>query len=225
MMDYQTAVRGAFFDIAGVAETPDEVAAQARYLDDGLLFLQEGKIIALLPWLEGEAFLHPLKGYVDLGIEEGAQLVVDGRGIQVAGHPHGFYLGGCLFDHVTEDMRIYREEIFGPVLVVVRARDFESALKLVNDHEYGNGTAIFTRDGETARSYSSRVQVGMVGINVPIPVPMAYHSFGGWKRSLFGDIHVHGMEGIHFYTRLKTVTSRWPTGVRAGADFHMPVMK
>ena len=166
-----------------------------------------------------------VKGYVDLGVDEGATLVVDGRGIEVAGHADGFYLGGCLFDHVTADMRIYQEEIFGPVLVVVRVPDFDSALALVNAHEYGNGTAIFTRDGDTARTYSSRVQVGMVGINVPIPVPMAFHSFGGWKRSLFGDVHMHGMEGVHFYTRLKTVTSRWPTGIRAGADFHMPTMK
>ena len=172
-----------------------------------------------------QAHFNRVKGYVDLGIEEGAQLVVDGRGIQVAGHPNGFYLGGCLFDHVTEDMRIYREEIFGPVLVVVRVPDFERALALVNAHEYGNGTAIFTRDGDTARSFASRVQVGMVGVNVPIPVPMAFHSFGGWKRSLFGDVHMHGMEGVHFYTKLKTVTSRWPTGIRAGADFHMPTMK
>jgi malonate-semialdehyde dehydrogenase (acetylating)/methylmalonate-semialdehyde dehydrogenase len=166
-----------------------------------------------------------VKGYVDLGVEEGAQLVVDGRDLTIAGHENGFFLGGCLFDRVTTDMRIYKEEIFGPVLCVVRAPDFETALKMVNDHEFGNGTAIFTRDGDTARTYATRVQVGMVGINVPIPVPMAFHSFGGWKRSLFGDIHVHGMEGIHFYTRLKTVTSRWPTGIRAGADFHMPTMK
>ena len=122
-------------------------------------------------------------------------------------------------------MRIYRDEIFGPVLCIVRMPDFESALALVNAHEYGNGTAIFTRDGDTARTYASRVQVGMVGVNVPIPVPMAFHSFGGWKRSLFGDIHMHGMEGVHFYTKLKTITSRWPTGIRAGADFHMPTMK
>ena len=172
-----------------------------------------------------QAHFDRVKGYVDLGIEEGAQLVVDGRDIQAAGHPNGFYLGGCLFDRVTEHMRIYREEIFGPVLVVVRVPDFERALALVNAHEYGNGTAIFTRDGDTARSFASRVQVGMVGVNVPIPVPMAFHSFGGWKRSLFGDVHMHGMEGVHFYTKLKTVTSRWPTGNRAGADFHMPTMK
>jgi malonate-semialdehyde dehydrogenase (acetylating)/methylmalonate-semialdehyde dehydrogenase len=171
------------------------------------------------------AHYERVRGYVDLGVAEGADLVVDGRGIEVSGHAGGFYLGGCLFDRVSSDMRIYREEIFGPVLVVVRAADFEQALDLVNGHEYGNGTAIFTRDGDTARTFSSRVQVGMVGINVPIPVPMAFHSFGGWKRSLFGDIHMHGMEGVHFYTRLKTVTSRWPTGIRAGADFHMPTMR
>jgi malonate-semialdehyde dehydrogenase (acetylating)/methylmalonate-semialdehyde dehydrogenase len=172
-----------------------------------------------------QAHYERVRGYVDLGVAEGAELVVDGRGIEVPGYPGGFYLGGCLFDRVSADMRIYREEIFGPVLVVVRAGDFEQALELVNAHEYGNGTAIFTRDGDTARTFSSRVQVGMVGVNVPIPVPMAFHSFGGWKRSLFGDIHMHGMEGVHFYTRLKTVTSRWPTGIRAGADFHMPTMK
>ena len=172
-----------------------------------------------------QAHYERVRGYVDLGVEEGAKLVVDGRDISVPGHPDGFYLGGCLFDAVTADMRIYREEIFGPVLVVVRAADFETALALVNAHEYGNGTAVFTRDGDTARTFAARVQVGMVGVNVPIPVPMAFHSFGGWKRSLFGDIHMHGMEGVHFYTKLKTVTSRWPTGIRAGADFHMPTMK
>ncbi|MCB1865020.1 MAG: CoA-acylating methylmalonate-semialdehyde dehydrogenase [Chromatiales bacterium] len=171
------------------------------------------------------AHFERVKGYVDLGVDEGAILVVDGRGIAVDGHPEGFYLGGCLFDRVTPDMRIYREEIFGPVLVVVRVADFEQALALVNAHEYGNGTAIFTRDGDSARSFSSRVQAGMVGVNVPIPVPMAFHSFGGWKRSLFGDLHMHGTEGVQFYTRLKTITSRWPTGIRAGADFHMPTMK
>jgi malonate-semialdehyde dehydrogenase (acetylating)/methylmalonate-semialdehyde dehydrogenase len=169
--------------------------------------------------------LQRVTNYVDSGVSEGASLVVDGRHAKVAGHENGFFLGGCLFDHVKRDMRIYREEIFGPVLCIVRVEDFDSALQLVNDHEYGNGTAIFTRDGDTARTFSSRVQAGMVGINVPIPVPMAYHSFGGWKRSLFGDVHMHGVEGVHFYTRLKTVTSRWPTGIRSGADFHMPTMK
>ena len=176
------------------------------------------------PLISGE-HLSKVKGYVDLGIEEGAELVVDGRSLSIEGHENGFYLGGCLFDKVDSNMRIYREEIFGPVLCVVRVPDFDTALQLVNDHEYGNGTAIFTRDGDTARTYSSQVQVGMIGINVPIPVPMAFHSFGGWKRSLFGDMHMHGMEGVHFYTRLKTTTSRWPTGIRTGADFHMPTMK
>jgi malonate-semialdehyde dehydrogenase (acetylating)/methylmalonate-semialdehyde dehydrogenase len=165
-----------------------------------------------------------VRSFVDLGVDEGATLLVDGRDLKVPGHEGGYFLGGCLFDHVTPEMRIYKEEIFGPVLVVVRVPDFESALKLVNDHEYGNGGAIFTREGDVARTFVSRVQVGMVGVNVPIPVPMAFHSFGGWKRSLFGDRHAYGMDGVGFYTRLKTVTSRWPTGIRAGAEFVMPTM-
>ena len=192
------------------------------------------KALKVGPGNDSEAEMGPLissehlskvKGYVDLGVEEGAELVVDGRGLSIDDHKDGFYLGGCLFDKVTREMRIYQDEIFGPVLCVVRVPDFDTALQLVNDHEYGNGTAIFTRDGDTARTYSSQVQVGMVGINVPIPVPMAFHSFGGWKHSLFGDMHMHGMEGVRFYTRLKTITSRWPTGIRTGADFHMPTMK
>lgn len=166
-----------------------------------------------------------VKGYVDLGVEEGAKLVVDGREIAVEGTANGYYLGGCLFDQVTAGMRIYKEEIFGPVLCVVRVPDFATALSMINAHEYGNGAAIFTRDGDTARAFGSQVQAGMVGINIPIPVPMAYHSFGGWKRSLFGDVHMHGTEGINFYTKLKTITSRWPTGIRAGAEFSMPTMK
>ncbi|MCX7043117.1 MAG: CoA-acylating methylmalonate-semialdehyde dehydrogenase [Gammaproteobacteria bacterium] len=166
-----------------------------------------------------------VQGYVDLGVAEGATLVVDGRNLKVPGHDAGFYLGGCLFDHVTPAMRIYREEIFGPVLCVMRVDDFAQALELVNQHEYGNGTAIFTRDGDCARQYAHQVQVGMVGINVPIPVPMAFHSFGGWKRSLFGPLHMHGPDGVRFYTRMKTITARWPTGIRAGAEFSMPTMK
>jgi malonate-semialdehyde dehydrogenase (acetylating)/methylmalonate-semialdehyde dehydrogenase len=169
--------------------------------------------------------LDRVRGYVDLGVQEGATLVVDGRGIRVTGHEQGYYLGPCLFDHVRPEMRIYREEIFGPVLCVIRAPDLESALALVNAHEFGNGTAIFTASGEAARSFAQRVQAGMVGVNVPIPVPMAFHSFGGWKRSLFGPLHVHGPDGVRFYTRLKTVTSRWPTSVQEGAQFVMPTMK
>jgi malonate-semialdehyde dehydrogenase (acetylating) / methylmalonate-semialdehyde dehydrogenase len=171
------------------------------------------------------AHLDKVCGYVARGVEEGAKLVVDGRGARVPGHERGFFLGGCLFDGVRPDMTIYREEIFGPVLAVVRAPDFDTAVDLVNRHEYGNGVAIFTRDGDAAREFSARVQAGMVGINVPIPVPMAFHSFGGWKRSLFGDHYMHGPEGVRFYTHLKTVTSRWPTGIRKGAEFVMPTMK
>ena len=169
--------------------------------------------------------LDKVRGYVDAGVAEGAKLVVDGRNFKAPqGYEAGFFLGGCLFDDVTPDMSIYREEIFGPVLCVVRAPDYRRALELVNTHEFGNGTAIFTRDGDAARAFAYGVQAGMVGINVPIPVPMAFHSFGGWKRSLFGDHHMHGAEGVRFYTRLKTVTARWPTGLRAGAEFVMPTM-
>ncbi|MDH5749421.1 MAG: CoA-acylating methylmalonate-semialdehyde dehydrogenase [Rhodospirillales bacterium] len=159
-------------------------------------------------------------GYIEKGLEKGAELVVDGRGLTLQGYENGYFLGGCLFDKVTPDMEIYTDEIFGPVLSVVRAKDYEEALGLVNDHEYGNGAAIFTRDGDAARDFTSRAKIGMIGVNVPIPVPVAYHSFGGWKRSLFGDHHIHGMEGVRFYTRLKTMTTRWPSGIRTGAEFH-----
>ncbi|HNO61756.1 MAG TPA: CoA-acylating methylmalonate-semialdehyde dehydrogenase [Plasticicumulans sp.] len=163
-------------------------------------------------------------GYIARGIEEGAEAVVDGRGLRIEGCEDGFFLGGTLFDRVRPDMAIWREEIFGPVLAIVRVPDYAAALALVNSHEYGNGAALFTRDGDTARHFTEHVSAGMVGINVPIPVPMAFHSFGGWKASLFGDHHVHGPEGVRFYTRLKTVTSRWPTGIRAGAQFAMPTL-
>ena len=148
--------------------------------------------------------------------------MVDGREFTLAGHEQGFFLGGCLFDRVTPEMRIYREEIFGPVLCVVRVPDLDAAIALINGHEFGNGTAIFTRSGNAAREFARRIEVGMVGINVPIPVPMAFHSFGGWKRSLFGDHSVHGPEGVRFYTRLKTVTARWPTDMVDGNSFIMP---
>jgi len=169
--------------------------------------------------------LDKVTGYVAAGVSEGAKLVVDGRAIKVPGFEKGFFIGGCLFDHVTPGMSIYREEIFGPVLSVVRVPDFDTAVDLINQHEYGNGVSIFTRDGDAAREFGLRVQIGMVGVNVPIPVPMAFHSFGGWKRSLFGDHYVHGPEGVRFYTHLKTITTRWPTGIRKGAEFVMPTMK
>src|SRR5215470_2861464 len=166
-----------------------------------------------------------VKGYVDTGVKEGAKLVVDGRGLKLQGYENGYYLGGCIFDQVKPEMRIYKEEIFGPVLTVVRVPDYNTAVGLVNGHEFGNGTAIFTRDGDAAREFASKINIGMVGINVPIPVPMAFYSFGGWKRSLFGDHHMHGPEGVRFYTRQKMVTSRWPTGIRAGAEYVMPTMR
>ena len=169
--------------------------------------------------------LEKVRGYVDSGVEQGAKLVVDGRGLKVPGFENGFYIGPCLFDNVKPAMKIYQEEIFGPVLSVVRVENFEQALELIHSHSFANGVSLFTRDGDSAREFASRIQVGMVGINVPIPVPMAFHSFGGWKDSLFGDHHIHGPEGVRFYTRYKAITQRWPKGIRAGAEFVMPTMK
>jgi malonate-semialdehyde dehydrogenase (acetylating)/methylmalonate-semialdehyde dehydrogenase len=169
--------------------------------------------------------LNKVKDYVDLGIKEGAKLVVDGRNFKLQGYENGNFMGGCLFDDVKPNMRIYKEEIFGPVLSVVRANDYEEAIRLPSEHEYGNGVAIFTRDGDTARDFVGRVQVGMVGVNFAIPVPLAYHTFGGWKRSGFGDLNQHGPDSIRFYTKTKTVTARWPSGVKEGAEFVIPTMK
>ena len=167
--------------------------------------------------------LTKVKGYVDIGVEEGASLEVDGRNFKLPGHEKGFFLGGCLFDNVTPGMRIYQEEIFGPVLCIVRVPDYASGIKLINEHQFGNGTSIFTRDGGLARDFSYNVQVGMVGINVPIPVPVASHSFGGWKNSLFGDMHAYGPEAVRFYTKVKAITSRWPKG-SINPEFMMPTM-
>lgn len=166
-----------------------------------------------------------IEAYIDAGIKAGAKLLVDGRGLEVSGHSNGFFLGGCLFDHVTPDMTIYREEIFGPVLCIVRVADFGAAIDLINGHEFGNGVSLFTSDGNTAREFSRRIEVGMVGINVPIPVPMAWHSFGGWKRSMFGDVHAYGEEGVRFYTRYKSIMQRWPETIGKGPEFSMPVSK
>ena len=171
------------------------------------------------------ALLDKVKGYVDSGVKEGAKLVVDGRNFKLQGYENGNFIGGCLFDEVTPDMKIYKEEIFGPVLSVVRAKDYEEAVRLPSEHEYGNGVAIFTRDGDTARDFTNRVQVGMVGVNFAIPVPLAYHTFGGWKRSGFGDLNQHGPDSIRFYTKTKTVTARWPSGTKEGAEFVIPTMK
>ncbi|MGY6645894.1 MAG: CoA-acylating methylmalonate-semialdehyde dehydrogenase [Salinarimonas sp.] len=172
-----------------------------------------------------KAHLDKIKDYVEIGVKEGATLAVDGRGFTMQGYENGFYMGGCLFDNVTKDMRIYKEEIFGPVLSVVRAKSFHEGLALANEHEFGNGVAIFTRDGDAARDFAAKVDVGMVGINVPIPVPIAYYTFGGWKRSGFGDLNQHGPDAIRFYTKTKTVTSRWPSGIKDGAEFVIPTMR
>ena len=169
--------------------------------------------------------LERIEGYIEIGVKEGAKLVVDGRGLKVPGHENGFFTGGTLIDHVTPQMRIYKEEIFGPVLSCVRVPDFATAVQLVNDHEFGNGVACYTRDGNVAREFARRIQVGMVGINVPIPVPMAWHGFGGWKRSLFGDMHAYGEEGVRFYTKQKSVMQRWPESTAKGAEFVMPTAK
>jgi malonate-semialdehyde dehydrogenase (acetylating)/methylmalonate-semialdehyde dehydrogenase len=166
-----------------------------------------------------------IEGYIEEGVRAGAKLLVDGRGYTVPGHENGFFLGGTLFDHVTSEMKIYQEEIFGPVLCVVRVPDFASAVKLINAHEFGNGVSLFTSDGNTAREFARRIEVGMVGVNVPIPVPMAWHSFGGWKRSLFGDQYAYGEEGVRFYTRYKSIMQRWPDSIGKGAEFTMPVAK
>ena len=231
------ALIGAGYGSAGERCMAISVAVVVGEIADELIakITEKIKTIVIDQGLNEKADMGPLvtkqhfdkvKGYIDLGVAERAKLIVDGRGYIHFGHENGFFLAPCLFDHVTKDMRIYKEEIFGPVLCVVRVNTFDEALQLVNDHEFGNGTAIFTRDGETAREFTNRVQVGMVGVNVAIPVPIAFHSFGGWKRSLFGDHHIYGMEGIRFYTRLKTTTSRWPASKQVhGSEFVMPTMK
>ncbi len=230
------ALMGAAYGAAGERCMAVSVAVAVGGVGDKLMDKLVPRVRALKigPGSDPEAEMGPLvtkqhldkvRSYIDLGIEEGAKLVVDGRGLKLQGYDNGFFIGGSVFDEVKPEMRIYKEEIFGPVLSVMRADNFDEATRLASEHEYGNGVAIFTRDGDAAREFASRVQIGMVGINVPIPVPMAFHSFGGWKRSLFGDMAVYGSEGVRFYTRLKTVTARWPTGIRAGAEYVMPTMR
>ena len=230
------ALMGAGYGSAGERCMAISIAVAVGNVGDQLIERLAPRVAALKvgPGLDPDSEMGPLvtkehlakvKGYVDTGVKEGAKLVVDGRGLKLQGYENGYFMGGCLFDNVTADMNIYKEEIFGPVLGVVRAKNYAEALKLVNDHEYGNGTAIFTRDGDAARSFANDVKVGMVGVNVPIPVPVAYHSFGGWKRSVFGDRNAYGAEGIGFYTKVKTTTVRWPTGIKSGAEFVMPTMK
>jgi malonate-semialdehyde dehydrogenase (acetylating)/methylmalonate-semialdehyde dehydrogenase len=204
-------------------ETADTVVAKLRAEIENLRVGPGTDVSNNMGPLVTKAHFDKVKGYVDLGVDEGADLVVDGRDLVVDGHEEGYFLGPCLFDKVTAGMRIYEEEIFGPVLCVVRAESEEQAMQLIDDHEYGNGTCIFTRDGEAARYFADNIKVGMVGINVPLPVPVAYHSFGGWKRSLFGDLYAYGPDSVRFYTRRKTITQRWPSGgVREKAQFSFP---
>jgi len=230
------ALIGAAYGSAGERCMAISVAVAVGDVADRLVasLAARAKALVLKDGMETDAVMGPLvtaqhrskvEGYVAQGVSEGAKLVVDGRGIRVAGREDGFFLGGCLFDQVTDGMSIYQEEIFGPVLCVVRVKDFAQALDLVNRHEFGNGVSIYTSDGGVAREFSRRVQVGMVGVNVPIPVPMAWQSFGGWKRSLFGDHHAYGEEGIRFYTRYKSIMQRWPESIGKGAEFVMPTMK
>lgn len=204
-------------------QTADKLIAKLQDRISGLCVGDGMKEEADFGPLITKQHMERVGGYVELGGKEGAELLIDGRKAAVP-RGEGFFLGACLFDHVKPEMRIYKEEIFGPVLGIVRVSNFETALQLVNEHEYGNGTSLFTRDGDTARDFARRVQAGMVGINVPIPVPMAFHSFGGWKRSLFGDHAMYGPEGVRFYTRLKTVMARWPAGIRTGVDTTMPTL-
>ncbi|PHM56782.1 CoA-acylating methylmalonate-semialdehyde dehydrogenase [Xenorhabdus sp. KK7.4] len=211
-------------------EIADELVTKLRQQIDRMVVgagISEGRENDMGPVIS-EQHRSKICDYINSGVEQGAKLLVDGRGYQVTGYENGYFVGPTLFDYVTPEMKIYKEEIFGPVLSIVRVPDYHTALKLINHHEYGNGAAIFTRDGETARQFSEDVQIGMVGINIPIPVPMAFHSFGGWKRSIFGPLNVHGNDGVRFYTRMKTVTSRWPASVRLehhSSSFVMPTME
>ena len=191
----------------------------------------QAQTLKVAPWTDPTSDMGPvisqehkekIFNYIDIGEKEGAKLVLDGRNINIQGYENGYFVGPTLFDNVSQNMKIYKDEIFGPVLSVIRVNSYEEAIKLVNDHEFGNGTSIYTSDGETSRHFTTNCKIGMVGVNVPIPVPMAFHSFGGWKNSLFGDHSMHGYEGVRFYTKLKTVTSRWPKSIKEGPEFKMP---
>jgi len=233
--DAVDALMGSAYGAAGERCMAVSVAVAVGSSGDALIEKLAPRVRALkvAPGVDPDAEMGPLvtaehlakvRGYVDQGVREGANLVVDGRGLKLQGYENGFFLGGCLFDNVTPDMRIYQEEIFGPVLSVVRAPDVATATRLINAHAYGNGVALFTNDGGVARDFTQAIQIGMVGINVPIPVPMSFHSFGGWKQSLFGDHHIYGMEGVRFYTRYKAVTQRWTGGAKRGPEFTMPIL-
>ena len=226
-------IMGAAYGSAGERCMAVSVAVAVGDIADKLVenIYEKVQKIRVAPWTDNDSDMGPLisnehlekvNNYIDIGVEEGAQLIADGRNYKLQGYENGYFMGPSLFDHVSKEMTIYKEEIFGPVLSVVRAKNYEEALSLVNEHTLGNGTSIYTSDGEISRHFTTHSQIGMVGVNVPIPVPMAFHSFGGWKQSLFGDHSMHGMEGLHFFTKLKTVTSRWPKSIRSGAEFIMP---
>ena len=226
-------IMGAAYGSAGERCMAVSVAVAVGNIADSLVekISNKAQTLKVAPWTDPSSDMGPVISkehkqkilqYIEIGEKEGAKLLLDGRNINIQGYENGYFVGPTLFDEVSHDMKIYQEEIFGPVLCVLRTDTYEQALKLVNDHAFGNGTSIYTSDGEISRHFSTNCQIGMVGINVPIPVPMAFHSFGGWKNSLFGDHAMHGIEGVRFYTKLKTVTSRWPKSIKSGPEFIMP---
>ena len=226
-------IMGAAYGSAGERCMAVSVAVAVGNIADDLISKidNQAQKLKVAPWTNSDSDMGPvisaehkdkIEDYISKGVDEGAKLVLDGRGYKIQGYESGFFIGPTLFDNVTKEMTIYKEEIFGPVLSVVRAKNYDEALRLVNEHNFGNGTSIYTSDGEISRHFTTNSEIGMVGVNVPIPVPMAFHSFGGWKQSLFGDHSMHGMEGIHFYTKLKTITSRWPKSIKAGPEFVLP---
>ncbi len=226
-------IMGAAYGSAGERCMAVSVAVAVGEIADKMIdsIGNKAESLKVAPWTDSSAQMGPviskehkqkIENYIDLGLQEGAKLILDGRDLKIQGYENGYFVGPTLFDEVTRDMKIYKEEIFGPVLSVVRAKNYDEALKLVNEHEFGNGTSIYTSDGEISRHFTTNCKIGMVGVNVPIPVPMAFHSFGGWKQSLFGDHSMHGIEGVRFFTKLKTVTSRWPNSIEKGPEFKMP---
>tara|TARA_B100000989_G_scaffold236282_1_gene183095 strand:- start:14 stop:736 length:723 start_codon:yes stop_codon:yes gene_type:complete len=226
-------IMGAAYGSAGERCMAVSVAVAVGDIADKIIenISNKAESLKVAPWTDSSAQMGPviskehkekIENYIDSGVQEGAKLVIDGRNLKIQGYENGYFVGPTLFDKVTKGMKIYKEEIFGPVLSVVRANNYDEALNLVNDHAFGNGTSIYTSDGELSRHFTTNCKIGMVGVNVPIPVPMAFHSFGGWKQSLFGDHSMHGVDGVRFFTKLKTVTSRWPKSISKGPEFKMP---
>ncbi len=226
-------IMGAAYGSAGERCMAVSVAVAVGEIADQLVenIHKKAESLIVAPWTDSSSEMGPviskehkikIEEYIDYGVEEGAKLLLDGRNLKIQGYENGYFVGPTLFDNVTKEMKIYKEEIFGPVLSVIRAKNYDEALNLVNEHAFGNGTSIYTSDGEVSRHFTTNCKIGMVGVNVPIPVPMAFHSFGGWKQSFFGDHSMHGIEGIRFFTKLKTITSRWPNSIQKGPEFKMP---